>query len=263
MKRHNNNRQKGFGQAFTLVLAAGLILFAGWGYSHETRASKAYTPNNLMRQSGEAVPADNPVAMSTHNVVRLHVRGNSNEKADQDVKVEVKDALMATFGEALSNVAGPKEAEELLESAIAEVESISASCLQKSNFEYGVRAAVKMDYFPEKQYELASGELYVLPAGWYKALVVDLGKGEGDNWWCVMYPPLCYFDLVQRAVQKYGGTSGENVREAALIVDELSTKEVPVEVRSLLLDSLRSGIKRLAALWTRERSSMTGVTQVP
>ncbi len=232
-----------------MVLAAGVIMFAGWGVTHETRAAKAYTPNNLLRQTQEAVPAEKITSVSAEDVLRLHVRGNSNDKADQDVKLEVRDVIMAGFGAVLSGAVDVKEAERLLEASLGEIERVAVDCLRARGFTYGARAAVKTERFPDRSYESASGEIIFLPEGSYRALMVELGSGKGDNWWCVMYPPLCYFDLAQRAVLKYGGASPGDALQVALIVDELSTKEVPVQVRSLLLDSIRSGLRRLSSLF--------------
>jgi stage II sporulation protein R len=251
-------------EAAVLAVAAGLILFAGWGFSQETKAAKAYTPNNLMRQGNDAVPADKPTAMSAENLVRLHIRGNSNEGPDQQVKLKVRDALMLSFGKALDGLAGADEAGQALSKSLPEIERVAAECLKENGFSYGAKAAVRMDYFPDKQYEMASGGLLYLPAGQYKALVVDLGEGAGDNWWCVMYPPLCYLDLVQRAVLKYGGDSmaPAGAMQAAIVVDESQVKDVPVEVRSLLVDSLRSGFRRLADLWAKRWPGIASAQKV-
>lgn len=252
------------GQALTLVLAAGVILFAGWGFTQETRVVKAYTPQNLMRQSGEAVAAEKPAAISADEVVRLHVRANSNSPEDQAVKVAVRDALMENFGKTLSETGDFEEAKEVLTSRLPDIVEVAGYCLRVNGFRYDAKAALQREYFPEDcQYQVGDA-FYLLPAGWYPALRVDLGKAEGDNWWCVMYPPLCYFDLVQKAVLKYGGADAEpGVREAALIVDELSTKDVPVEVRSLLLDTLRSSIRKLAEFLTRVKPGATRASEMP
>ncbi len=246
-------------------MAAGLILFAGWGFSQETRAAKAYTPNNLMRQANEALPAEKPAALSADNLIRLHIRGNSNEDADQEVKIKVRDALMETYGEALDGVSGAGEAEKVLSKSLADIERVAAECLRESGFTYGAKAAVRVDYFPDKQYELASGGRIYLPAGKYKALVVELGSGKGDNWWCVMYPPLCYLDLVQRAVLLYpaeGGAPAE-AKSAAMIIDEAKAEDVPVQVRSLLVDGVRSGFRKLADLWAKKWPSVFGAHSAP
>jgi stage II sporulation protein R len=250
----------------TLTFAAGLILFAGWGVSQETRAVKAYTPNNLSRLSHDAVPADKAVAaVPADKVLRLHVKGNSNSEDDQEVKLEVRDALVSRFGETLMALAGQgasrDEAEREIAASLDDIERVSVDCLRDNGFSYGAKAALKMAYFPDRYYETASGSRVYLPAGEYRALVVELGSGEGDNWWCVMYPPLCYFDLVQRTVVRYGGSQEEALnatKEVALIVDELSTKEVPVQVRSLLLDSIRSGIRKLAGYWNKTKTGAIG-----
>ncbi|MEX0974073.1 MAG: stage II sporulation protein R [Bacillota bacterium] len=234
----------------------------GWGFSQETKAARAYTPNNLMRQPQDAVPADKPTAMATESIVRLHIRGNSNEPSDQGVKEKVRDELMQSFGKTLDDAVDAREAERILSKSLPDIEQVAAACLQRNGFSYGAKATVKMDYFPDKQYETAAGDLIYLPAGQYKALVVDLGKGAGDNWWCVMYPPLCYFDLVQRAVLKYGPEGAPaGGTQTALIVDELATKGVPVEIRSFLLDSVRAGFARLADLWNRSRPGPTSASE--
>ncbi len=240
-------RRSGFWQAVTLAVAAGLILFIGWGYSQETKAAKAYTPNNLIRTSPDALPADKPETMSTDQVVRLHIKANSNGPADQSVKESVRDAIMGSFGESLLGISDVKEAEKVLTKALPKIEDVASKCLEENGFSYGAKATIKMADFPDKSYELAAGKLVYLPAGEYKALVVYLGAGDGDNWWCVMYPPLCYLDLVQRAVLKQGGQNGSvSGKQAVAIIDELATKDVPVEVRSLLLDSIKAGLSRLS-----------------
>lgn len=264
MGQTKRRKHSGFWQGITLAVAAGLILFAGWGFSQETKATRAYTPNNLMRRSQEAVPAEKLDTMSQGDVVRLHVKGNSNEQADQDVKVLVKDAIMDNFGETLLNAGDASEAERILSKALPQIEDVAAKCLRQNGFSYGAEAAVKVTYFPDKYYETAGGGLVYLPAGEYKALVVNLGTGAGDNWWCVMYPPLCYLDLVQRVLLKQG-SQGDSItpKQAAVIVDELSTKNVPVEVRSLLLDSIRAGLARISDLLARIRTMPASASNMP
>ena len=244
-----------FVHAVALCVVSGLILFIGWAYAGTGRAERAYTPDNLTRITQESVPVDKD------NVVRLHIKGNSDLGPDQAVKEKVRDALMERFGDLLEGVPNAEEACRVLKGAVPEIETVATACLRENGFSYGATAAVKTDYFPDKQYELADGRIIYLPAGQYTALVVNLGKAEGDNWWCLMYPPLCYLDLVQRAVILKGaqagaapskdGTGTVKPETVAVLVDELRAKDVPVEVRSLLLDALKSGITKLSDFLTR------------
>ena len=234
-------------QAIALCAVSGLILFAGWAYAGVGKTVRAYTPDNLTRLSQESIPVDKD------NVIRLHIRGNSNEGADQEVKERVRDALMERFGETLATLPDAKVARQALENAVPEMEAVANACLKANGFAYAAKAAVKTDYFPDKQYEMADGRTVYLPAGQYTALVVSLGEGKGDNWWCVMYPPLCYLDFVQRTVV-LPKKDDDKSAVAAVLVDELRARDVPVEVRSLLLDAIKSGAAKLADFLARARA---------
>lgn len=233
-----------------------MILSAGWGIAFARRTEEAYTPSNLTRCT-EAIPSQAAPALSPDEVVRLHVKGNSNDEGDQDVKNKVKNALVERFGAALEAVEDVKRAEEYLRGAIPDIEKTAAGCLKDNGYMYGAKAAVKITDFPEKTYEFADGSTLLMPAGKYTALVVDLGSGQGDNWWCLMYPPLCYLDLVQRSVimEKTQGSQAEAATDArpagAVLVDEDDAKEVPVEIRSLLVDAIKAGVTRIQDYFAR------------
>lgn len=225
----------GFVEAVLLAVAAGVILFAGWAMARNYDAQRAYTPTNL---------------------IRLHIIGNSDDLQDQEVKLKVRDALMSTFGGRLLNVNDVEEAEKTLSALLPEIEDMAKGCLADAGVAYNVRARLKTVFFPDKYYEAASGETVFLPEGPYKALQVILGAGKGQNWWCVMYPPLCYVDIVRKNV--VGDDSGQEVEGrdypasvyAAGLIDEDSLHEVPVEVRFLILDILRKTKEALPSLFT-------------
>ncbi len=235
-------------RSITLALVAGALLFCGWGLAESRKAEKAYTPTNLSRVPGDLAPAD---------TVRLHVIGNSDSAWDQSVKLAVRDALMASFGPKLSAAKDAGDAEKAISSSLAEIETVATSCLKANGVAYAAKAALKTVYFPDKTYETTGGQKVFLPEGDYKALQVVLGEGQGKNWWCVMYPPLCYFDLVQKAIAS-GKTQGVEQRTWVpvwarndgqfILVDEESTQEVPVEIHFLIVDALKAGFGRLASL---------------
>ncbi len=229
----------GIVQALLLTLLAGAMLFFGWGFSQSIRAEKAYTPNNLSRQSSDAVPA---------GIIRLHIIGNSDSSADQELKLKVRDSIMETFGGPLSEVDSEGEALASLGDSLDAIEHVADECLEAGGKAYGAKAALRVVHFPDKTYEMGTGEEVFLPEGDYTALQVVLGKGDGHNWWCVMYPPLCYFDLVQRAtghVQIDGSVVPASTVNGVLPVDGDRSGELPVELRSFFLDAIRSGIQRL------------------
>jgi len=233
-----SHRRKEVALGIILAVVSGLILIMGWGYVRVTKAEKAYTPNNLLRLTEEAVPADR------ESFIRLHLRGNSDEPEDQAAKEKVRDAIMETFGKSLAGLRDSGEAEKALSRALPDIERLAIACLKDNGFSYGAKAAMKKTDFPDRYYEFVDGSTLYLPAGQYNALIVDLGRGEGGNWWCLMYPPLCYLDLVQRAVLLSTASPATKGVPAA-IIDEEAAKDVPVEVRSLLLDTLKAGLTRL------------------
>ncbi|HOK82133.1 MAG TPA: stage II sporulation protein R [Clostridia bacterium] len=122
---------------------------------------------------------------SKSGYVRIHIRANSDSEADQQVKLEVRDQIVAYLTPLLKDCKSAKEAKEIIESRLDEIEEVANGVLAGSG--YGARASLTNEYFPEKDY----GNL-TLEAGNYDALVVRLGSGEGANWWCVAFPPLCF-----------------------------------------------------------------------
>ncbi len=215
-------------EAVLLAVVAGVILSAGWVLARTYDTQRAYTPTNL---------------------IRLHIIGNSDDLQDQEVKLKIRDVLLSTFGERLLNVTDRQEAEAILTVLLPEIEDTARDCLVNAGFCYGVSAKITNGLFPDKYYETASGESFFLPEGSYKALQVVLGAGKGRNWWCVMYPPLCYVDIVRGNIiygdlEKEAKTDkGDYVLSLDFkgLIDEDSLQEAPVEVRFLIVDILKKG----------------------
>lgn len=120
-------------------------------------------------------------------VLRIHIRANSNADADQTVKLAVRDALTDYLSDILSSCADKAEAQAVLQSSRDEIDGIAEAVLAENGFGYGARVVFSHEHFPEKTY----GE-YTFPEGDYDAMLVLLGEGTGDNWWCVAFPPLCF-----------------------------------------------------------------------
>ena len=128
--------------------------------------------------------------------LRIHIRANSNGAEDQAVKYEVRDELVEYLTPIVAESGSLIEAEKRIQPRLDEVSYVAKETLQKAGYSYGAAAEIKTESFPTRVY---SG--YELPAGEYRALIVTLGEGEGDNWWCVVYPPLC-FTSVSKPIYK-------------------------------------------------------------
>ncbi len=119
-------------------------------------------------------------------LLRLHIRANSNSQVDQEVKLKVRDAVndyiernvkKSTFAEAYADIGA----------RLLELDAIATETLRKNGFSYSAKSKLVNEYFPARKY----GDT-VVPDGYYDALIIELGEAKGDNWWCVVYPPLCY-----------------------------------------------------------------------
>lgn len=123
-------------------------------------------------------------------VIRFHVRANSDEADDQAIKMQVKSAVLTYLYSQLDTADHVHLAASIIERSIGEIKQIAKTVQSRSgDWDREVRVALKNEYFPEKTY----GDC-TFPAGEYQALVIELGKGEGHNWWCMIYPGLCFVD---------------------------------------------------------------------
>lgn len=120
-------------------------------------------------------------------VVRFHVLANSNSKEDQELKLQVRNRVGGYVSDLLEDVATREETLQVIEEHLPEIQKTAQEEIERNGFEYAVTAQIKEVDFPVKTY----GE-YCMPAGEYTSLQVQIGKAEGDNWWCVMYPNMCF-----------------------------------------------------------------------
>lgn len=120
------------------------------------------------------------------NIVRLHILANSDSAEDQQIKLIVRDALLNSGKELFSGNITVENAEEILNEQKQELTEIANETLKENGYNYKAQIYLTNEYFTTRSYEN-----FTLPAGEYLALKVILGEGEGKNWWCVMFPPLC------------------------------------------------------------------------
>lgn len=159
-----------------------------------------------------------PTDTAEGDVLRIHVRANSNSTEDQQIKMQVKDAIVGYLTPLLADCDTKQKAKETVKENINGILSVANEVLQKNGFCYEAEAAINREYFPARNYQSLT-----LPDGEYDALIVSLGGAKGDNWWCVVYPPLCFINATDI------GTDG-------------------IEYRSKLLEIIRS-------FWAKRKSS--------
>lgn len=146
-------------------------------------------------------------------MIRLHVIANSDSEADQALKLEVRDKVLDFTTTVLQRSADMEDAQVRLREELTRIETIAQREIAAQGYDYPVTAQLASAEFPLKEYDGFS-----LPAGEYMALRLVIGEGEGRNWWCVVYPPLCTAaaaDMPQTAIQ--AGLTDDDV---SLITEE-------------------------------------------
>lgn len=120
-------------------------------------------------------------------VVRFHVRANSDSETDLALKYEVRDAVLALLAEDLQKAENDSEAILYLAQNLSEIRNTARAVVEEAGYHYDVKAYITREEFPIREY----GDL-VLPAGTYRALRIDIGEAKGENFWCMLYPMMCY-----------------------------------------------------------------------
>ncbi len=139
-------------------------------------------------------------------VFRFHVLANSDTKEDQALKMEVKGRVLSYMKEELPESESADTTKKWANEHIEEIKEIAYQTIVDEGYDYAVNVKVTECYFPEKRY----GDV-VFPEGDYEALRIEIGEAEGQNWWCVLYPNLCFIDAVHAVVPEEGKAVLENV----------------------------------------------------
>ena len=158
------------------------------------------------------------LALRTQNdladkVVRLHVLANSDSEEDQVLKLQVRDVVLERATAILEESADRREAESRLRGELLEFERIAAEEIAAEGYDYPVTVELENTEFPTKEYDG-----FTLPAGEYLALRVIIGEGQGQNWWCVVFPPLC--TAASADIPASALAAGFSEEEVSLITEE-------------------------------------------
>ena len=199
---------------YRLVKIAGLVLLSGmavcfWAAKNEAKADP------LQPQIAE-------------KILRFHVLGNSDSKEDQEVKLKVRDAIGAYMSDYLKDAGGIEQTREIVEVHMDEIIEVAEQVLEEEGFDYGADAMLTDTEFPEKTY----GD-YTFPAGTYEALEVVLGDGAGHNWWCVLYPNMCFRGSVYEVVEEEAGKALREVLTPEEYADVFDSGKYRVRLKFL------------------------------
>ncbi|CUH94282.1 hypothetical protein P22_0348 [Propionispora sp. 2/2-37] len=157
-----------------------------------------------------------------NKLIRLHILANSDSDVDQKLKLKVRDALLAYLTPLLDNVADRDSARDILLKNEPMILNIASQIIRDQGAKYEVKMEIGHYEFPIKSY----GD-FTLPAGNYEAVRILIGNAQGKNWWCVLFPPLCFIDITNASTAKTEDVEGAK---------KFNKEDDPIEIRWKLLD---------------------------
>ncbi|SFC33627.1 stage II sporulation protein R [Clostridium uliginosum] len=156
------------------------------------------------------------------SLIRFHVIANSDTDEDQNLKLKIRDKVIDYLYPYLNNSNSLQESRKIIKNNMNEVQKIAECVIKDNNYSYKVKLELSRENFPEKSY----GNI-TLPQGNYEAFRIIIGDGKGRNWWCVMFPPLCFVDESKAQIQ-YENTENKINQE---IEKENSNEKVKIKFK--------------------------------
>ena len=143
-----------------------------------------------------------------NDALRIRIIPNSNSAFDQSIKASVKDKLEITMYDLLKEAKSSDEAKEIIKNNLDLVDKDVKKVLEDNDYDLGYNVNFGYNYFPPKEYKGIKYE-----EGYYESLLVTLGEGEGDNWWCVLFPPLCLIEGEENTDVVYKSMVGDILKK--------------------------------------------------
>lgn len=163
----------------------------------------------------------------SEGLIRLHVVGESDSQEDQNIKLKVRDAVVEYLQPAMAVIADAEQAKIWISRNLSELDGVAEQTLSNLGCDCAARVSFCREEFPKRVYDS-----FTLPAGVYDSLRITIGDGEGKNWWCVVFPTLCFSATAEELDSVAAGAGFSDSLTAAL------TGEAGYEVRFFLLDAL-------------------------
>jgi len=151
-------------------------------------------------------------------IIRLHVIANSDSEEDQELKLKVRDEIIKKT-KSLQESQSIEDSREYLQTHLNDMEETANKVIEENGKNYKAEANLGIRWIPEKTY----GDMY-FPAGNYEALNLTLGRGEGQNWWCVLFPPLCLIEEDEEAIKEMGISEEQKIEIKWKLMDILKEK---------------------------------------
>lgn len=161
-------------------------------------------------------------------ILRFHVLANSDADCDQAVKLEVRDAVGTYLQPLLEEAESLEETKQITARNLREITKMAKTVLEMNGYDYEVTAHITKVNFPEKTYGS-----YTFPKGEYEALQIVIGEGKGQNWWCVLYPNMCFKGSVFEVVEEEAEESLREVLNAWEYADVFDSGKVELRLKFL------------------------------
>ena len=166
------------------------------------------------------------------NVLRLHVIANSDSEEDQALKLKVRDRVLEDTQELFSGIKSKAEAQSILQTELERIEAIAKSTVEEAGYSHSVTVKLGEEEYPTKNYESCC-----FPAGEYLSLQIKIGDAEGQNWWCVLFPPMCVGAASDSDAFAEVGLTGEQYNVIT------QTDSPKYKVRFKLLETFEKAVK--------------------
>ena len=232
-------------------MSRAIVIFKSLGTLH--RAGKIYKMGIALLVTAAVITgiflssySENVNKDLADNLIRLHVIANSDSPTDQALKRNVRDVVLVYMNEQLKDSKDINRTRFIINEKMSEISKLAMEELKKNGCDYSVKVSLGSYPFPTKAY----GDV-TLPAGNYQALRIVIGKGEGANWWCVLFPPLCFVDVTH-------GTIPDPVMDelkAALTDEEYSIvtsadvdSEIPVKIKFKVVEFFQDSSIKFSGL---------------
>lgn len=172
-----------------------------------------------------------------NEIIRFHVLANSDSQEDQELKIKVRDAIIEHVYKGLKSSKSIEESREYLINNKEVIEGIAKEVIINSGYSYNINSTLSKENFPDKMY----GDI-LFPQGEYEAFKILIGEGKGQNWWCVMFPPLCFVDETKETIDNYKTRENLEINEDQKMKEELEVKQ---ESKIVFKSKILEGLKRL------------------
>ncbi|HOM02222.1 MAG TPA: stage II sporulation protein R [Acetivibrio sp.] len=183
------------------------------------------------------------------NIIRLHVLANSDSPEDQQLKRDVRDVVINFMKDKLKNVKDVETTKRIIEENSEAIKQVALNEIKRQNKDYDVKVMLGVYPFPTKVY----GDIS-LPAGNYQALRVVIGDGEGQNWWCVLFPPLCFVDATHGTVPDSVKDDLKQVlseEEYYLITTKDEGEDIDIEIKFKIVEMFQTSKIKIASAMNR------------